>query len=56
VQFAGRRKMGGGYTYYDFMQNRHFDISGPNPSPEEMRQIDQEYTAYLGDQRRESIG
>src|SRR5690242_19475662 len=29
--FAGRRKPGGGYTYYDFMQDRSFDIAGPNP-------------------------
>jgi len=34
-QFVGRRKMGGGYTYYDFLQNRHFDIAGPNPTPKE---------------------
>ena len=31
--FAGRRKPGGGYTYYDFMQDRSFDIAGPNPTP-----------------------
>ena len=31
-KFAGRRKPGGGYTYFDFMQNRHFDIAGPNPT------------------------
>ena len=55
VRFAGRRKMGGGYTYYDFMQNRHFDISGPNPTPEELRQIDHAYTAYLDVQRRDLI-
>jgi hypothetical protein len=47
--------MGGGYTYYDFMQNRHFDISGPNPTPEELRQIDHVYTAYLDVQRRDLI-
>jgi hypothetical protein len=28
AKFAGRRKPGGGYTYYDFMQNRSFDIAG----------------------------
>ena len=55
VQFAGRRKAAGGYTYYDFMQNRHFDIAGPNPSPEELKQIDHEYTAYLDVQRRNAI-
>jgi hypothetical protein len=55
VQFAGRRKMGGGYSYHDFMQNRHFDIAGPNPSPEEFKRIDQEYIAYLAVQRRDAI-
>src|SRR5258708_13503064 len=37
------------------MQNRHFDIAGPNPSPEELKQIDHEYTAYLDVQRRNAI-
>jgi len=55
AQFAGRRKPGGGYTYHDFMQNRHFDIAGPNPSPEELKKIDQEYTGYLDGQRRQAI-
>jgi hypothetical protein len=36
-QFVGRRKTGGGYTYYDFLQNRHFDIAGPNPTPKELK-------------------
>ena len=47
AKFAGRRKPGGGYTYYDFMQNRHFDIAGPNPTPEEQKHIDEQYTAFL---------
>ncbi|HEY5504719.1 MAG TPA: hypothetical protein VIK28_06130 [Sedimentisphaerales bacterium] len=55
AQFAGRRKPGGGYTYHDFMQNRHFDIAGPNPSPDELKKIDQEYTGYLAVQRRDAI-
>ena len=55
AQFAGRRKAGGGYTYYDFMQNRHFDIAGPNPSPEEHKQIDRQYTIYLDGQRQDAI-
>jgi hypothetical protein len=55
AKFAGRRKPGGGYTYFDFMQNRKFDIAGPNPTPEEQKQIDEQYTAYLDDQRRSSI-
>jgi hypothetical protein len=52
AKFAGRRKAGGGYTYYDFLQDRTFDIAGPNPTPEEQKKIDSSYTAYLADQRR----
>jgi hypothetical protein len=55
AKFAGRRKPGGGYTYYDFMQNRNFDIAGPNPTPEEQKQIDEQYTAFLDQERRNSI-
>jgi len=55
AKFAGRRKPGGGYTYFDFMQNQSFDIAGPNPTPEEQKQIDEQYTAYLENQRRSSI-
>ena len=55
AKFAGRRKPGGGYTYFDFMQNRSFDIAGPNPTPEEQKQIDEQYTAYLDRERRNSI-
>jgi hypothetical protein len=55
VRFAGRRKSGGGYTYNDFMQNRSFDIAGPNPSPEELKQIDREYVAYLAAERKNAI-
>jgi hypothetical protein len=54
-KFAGRRKPGGGYTYYDFMQDRTFDIAGPNPTPDEQKKIDEQYTAYLESQRRDSI-
>jgi hypothetical protein len=54
-KFAGRRKPGGGYTYFDFMQNRHFDIAGPNPTPEEQKQIDEQYIAYLDQERRSTI-
>jgi len=54
AKFAGRRKPGGGYTYFDFMQNRHFDIAGPNPSAEELKKMDEHYTAFL-DQRKRSI-
>jgi hypothetical protein len=52
AKFAGRRKPGGGYTYYDFMQNRHFDIAGPNPTPAELKQIDEQYTVFLDRQRQ----
>jgi len=55
ARFAGRRKAGGGYTYYDFMQNRNFDIAGPNPTAEERKQIDREYMGFLDAQRREAI-
>ena len=53
-QFAGRRKAGGGYTYYDFMQNRTFDIAGPNPTDEERRQIDHAYMEFLDTQGRDA--
>ncbi|AND93243.1 Skp family chaperone for outer membrane proteins [Bradyrhizobium diazoefficiens] len=52
AKFAGRRKPGGGYSYYDFLQDRTFDIAGPNPTPEEQKKIDEAYTAYLANQRR----
>jgi hypothetical protein len=52
AKYAGRRKPGGGYTYYDFMQDRTFDIAGPNPTPEEQKKIDEQYTAYLERERR----
>jgi hypothetical protein len=54
-KFAGRRKPGGGYTYYDFMQNRSFDIAGPNPSPAEQKAIDEQYASYLDNHRRSII-
>jgi hypothetical protein len=55
ARFAGRRKAEGGYTYYDFMQDRKFDIAGPNPTVEERKAIDREYIGYLETQRREAI-
>jgi len=55
VRFAGRRKAGGGYSYFDFMQGRTFDIAGPNPTVEEHKQIDGAYMAFLDAQRREAI-
>src|ERR1700730_18774474 len=55
AKFAGRRKPGGGYTYFDFMQNRSFDIAGPNPTPEEQKHIDEHYTAFLDRERQSQI-
>jgi hypothetical protein len=55
AKFAGRRKPGGGYTYYDFMQNRNFDIAGPNPTPAEQKLIDEQYTAFLDRERRSNL-
>ncbi len=55
AKFAGRRKPGGGYAYFDFMQNRSFDIAGPNPTPEEQKQIDEQYTAFLDRERQSRI-
>jgi hypothetical protein len=55
AKFAGRRKPGGGYTYFDFMQNRTFDIAGPNPTPEEQKRIDEQYTEFLDRERQSSI-
>jgi hypothetical protein len=55
ARFAGRRKAGGGYTYYDFMQDRSFDIAGPNPTADERKRIDGEYMVFLDAQRREAI-
>jgi len=54
-QFAGRRRPGGGYTYYDFLQNRSFDIAGPNPTPNELKSFDEEYILYLNAQRRDAV-
>ena len=55
AKFAGRRKTGGGYSYFDFMQNRNFDIAGPNPTPDEQKHIDEQYAIYLENQRRSTI-
>ena len=55
TRFAGRRKPGGGYTYYDFLQNRSFDIAGPNPTDEERKRIDWEYVNFLASDRRDAV-
>jgi hypothetical protein len=52
-RFAGRRKVGGGYTYFHFLQNRSFDIAGPNPIEDEREQVDHTYMKFIGAQRRE---
>src|SRR5262249_6879029 len=54
-RFAGRRKIGGGYTYFDFMQNRSFDIAGPNPTEDERKQIDHVYMSFLSSKRLEMV-
>jgi hypothetical protein len=55
ARFAGRRKPGGGYSYYDFMQDRNFDIAGPNPTEQERKQIDHAYMGFLDAQQREAV-
>jgi hypothetical protein len=55
ARFSGRRKAGGGYVYYDFMQDRSFEIAGPNPTAEERKQIDREYMVFLDAQRRDAV-
>jgi hypothetical protein len=55
ARFAGRRKLGGGYTYYEFMQNRHFEIMGANPTAEERNQLDYAYMGFLAAQRSEAV-
>src|SRR5262249_11456443 len=45
--FAGRRKAGGGYTYFDQCQERTFDINGPNPTPDEVKSVEEKCRAYL---------
>jgi hypothetical protein len=46
-KFAGRRKLRGGYTYFDERQYRSFDIKGPNPTANELKFIDSEYASYV---------
>jgi hypothetical protein len=54
-QFVGRRRPGGGYTYYDFLQDRRFEIAGPNPTPQELKKFDEEYILYLNAQRQDAV-
>ncbi|MET4280066.1 MULTISPECIES: hypothetical protein [unclassified Bradyrhizobium] len=53
-KFVARRKVGGGYTYYDFLQNRQFVIAGPNPTREEQKHFDEQYSLYLKAQKQEA--
>lgn len=52
TKFRGRRKLGGGYTYYDSRQERYFDIAGPNPTSRELEYINNQYSVYLEEQRK----
>jgi hypothetical protein len=54
ARFAGRRKTGGGYAYYDLFQYRSFDIAGPNPTANERTRIYSEYKRFLDLQRRKA--
>ena len=54
ARFAGRRRAGGGYVYYDLLQNRSFDIAGPNPTADERARIYSQYIHFLELQRREA--
>jgi hypothetical protein len=48
TKFVGRRKPGsGGYSYFDFRQNRAFDIAGPNPMEKEKQFIEAQYSLYI---------
>lgn len=44
-KFSGRRKLGGGYTYYDRCLDQTFDMKGPNPPPDEMTFITNQCSA-----------
>jgi len=46
TKFAGRRKPGGGYSFYDSCQGRDFDINGPNPTPDELKSVNEQCLAY----------
>ena len=52
TDFEGRRKPGGGYTYYDVCQRRKFDIQGPNRSPDEVKYLKTQCLAYLDAEER----
>ena len=37
------------------MQNRSFDIAEPNPTPEEQKKIDEQYTRFLDEERQSRL-
>jgi hypothetical protein len=46
-EFKGRRKAGGGYTFFDICQNREFDIKGPNLNEEEQKYLKEQCLAHI---------
>ena len=54
-KFRGRRKLGGGYAYYDSRQDRHFDIAGANPTGEEIQYIEKQYSVYAKEKLQAAI-
>ncbi len=53
--FGGRRKTGGGYTYYDQCQDQTFDINGPNPTKDEMNYMSDQCRAHLDQKSRMDV-
>jgi hypothetical protein len=51
-KFTGRRRPGGGYTYFDARQGKQFNIAGPNPTAVDLRRFDEEYSRYLAEQKQ----
>jgi hypothetical protein len=54
-KFTGRRKSGGGYTYFDPRQFKEFNIAGPNPTAVDLKRFDEEYSRYLAERRQVEI-
>ena len=52
TEFKGRRKAGGGYTFYDRCRDRAVDIKGPNPTTDEQKDMREECLAYIDAQAR----
>jgi hypothetical protein len=51
-EFKGRRKPGGGYTYFDSCQDRSIDIKEPNPTTPELNDINYQCLLYTEAQER----